>query len=206
MGTQSEPLTLRWANCGPEFNRHEKAQLADRIQKYGEIRVRYAAILIGGIRSFDLQDDEMVRMESIDRALSGGWLTDRTQALLESYYREYSPDSIPIPWLLRYGVAPAHVQHIETLSQRQSFVDGIPDDASCKSLGLIVDKVRPYIDSAERLQPDFRAENVVLWLGYLIEGHKDPRLKAAFARHRPDLNLPDYEALSSAWSKLGLAE
>lgn len=204
MGTQSEPLTLRWPELASELvNLPDVDAVRSMIQKYGETRLLYAAMLADDIQFFD---DAVDRYYFIEQTLRENWLTDATQARLAQFRNPYikAPKRLSIPWRDRY-LLPDHVEDMERLAAWNSMEQGMPRTCIADEYPVDPKRVRPYLDSSGNVIPDLQPENLIIWLHFLMEGHRDPRLAKAFARHRPDLHLSDYERCKSAWVSLGFS-
>ena len=195
-------MKLYW----PEFN-HVLAKLPDRprvralLSTYGEIRLLYAVFLIDGIR---IIDDAVARQEAVANAISANWISDETQERLLEFQTGDSDNRFPIPWIDRY-VLPKHREDIEHLAAWNNMADGVPASILAARFPVDPRKVRPYLGRDGKLIPDLQPENVIIWLHFLVEGSRDSRLARAFALHRPDLLLPNYERYKSDWQSLGFS-
>lgn len=206
--TEIAGLKLHWPELGHVLRTlPDQKRIPALISTYGEIRLLYAIFLVDGIQDIG---DEVIRQEAIVNALAENWLSNATQARLLQFHKWYDerktsgpPNGLPIPWLSRYGVTPQQAPHVEKLSEWQLMGGGYPPEEEESWWSIDKDIVRPFADAIGVLHADLRPDTLIMWLHFLMEGDSDPRLKAAYARHRPDLNLDDYWRCDSAWSALG---
>jgi len=196
----------RWACCGPDFDAWvhgdevEASNLRRLFEKHGEIRVRYAALLMEGLKLDDLPVAE--RMACLKTAVKEKWQAPCTLREHARFWKDGSTE-LPIPWLDRYLDRPTQAMAglITSVSNLTLCVAGKIPLAALKTefaqltqgttaleqpvdLSLLEGKYVP--------QPDFRGDSVQCWLSYLRCGGSDPLLGKAHAKYRPDQHHPTY--------------
>lgn len=208
MGIQSEQLTLHWASCGPDlsaFERVNKLETARLLRQFGEIRVRYAAHLTKNALNSRDPDPALwlrVTVSACDKGLNSTYGMNRTGEVIRHNYRQVSPRwKLPIPWLKLYmpGLTKDEREYVECASVHRG----------TRHLELL-QKFNERIDSAFREQtervflqtPDLRMENVLPWLCFIVEGHKDSELNRAHREFQPHESVRDSASYLKAWDTL----
>lgn len=191
---------LRWRGFGPDWAKLKRlfarADDLERLrQRYGEIRVRYAAILLDGMDCLEGNSGPL-----LERAVEAPWLAPTTVELVARVFSSEGVRFADIPWLQDY---------LPDATPRQRGL--LVELASCSLLGppvepfvevgraavppLVLDEDVQSLNArgATRLQyhlyEDFDGLSVLLWLSFLVDGGKDPWLKRAHDQSPPRYNV-----------------
>ena len=196
----------RWACCGPDFTDwvrrgviEQPAALRTLFQQLGEIRVRYAGLLIEGL---GLAGQEGIT-ETLMAACRDRWMAPTSLRSLSGVLsgQQAFPE---IPWVDRYvrNVRPGMARIISGAAEMACYlspaesvlaahIEGTPQDNERTELAGLVDE--DILSRQYRLHPDFRGETALCWLSYLRDGAQDPLLGKSHARYRPDLHHHGYQ-------------
>lgn len=208
MGTQSESLTLRWASCGPDLAMFERVNVLETtrlLRQYGEIRVRYAAHLTKNALR-DQNPDPALWLRLTVTACDKGWNSayghDRISEILRFHYGRSPPRrDLPIPWLKLYmpGLTKHERGYVETACVHR----GTRDLATFYQFDERTDlEFRHRVDRELSVNPDLQKENVLPWLCFIEEGHKDTQLMDAHREFQPFRSVKEHARYCEAWASL----
>ncbi len=209
---------MKWLDTrSPNLNDFSEAELHQclaLINRYGEIRFRYAACLTEHMVRYNSSGQWLLTIQS---ALKGNWMSSMGAELLaELGLRDTDElgEHFSIPWLNRYSelakTEPAFCQVVSTASMRCvydrrrvfAFLD--EDEGTWTSADNWHNDVlfSGLAKASLRFVPDLQFENVVLWLQYLVDGGRDPQLRRSFDKYRPDLHTEDFPQIKAAFINL----
>jgi hypothetical protein len=201
---------LKWNDSSSpdlrDLSKEERFTVRRLIKEYGEIRFRYAACLTESV----LQPRCKRWLSAVGTALKENWMSASGMTLLADLrfgHPVQATERFYIPWLRRYFDFEDD-GFIKSLSQTSARELLCPRDVLINLCEDQEDQTYDELHGYElmrptlRLHPDLEFRNVVLWLQYLAEGHRDEQLHRAFDKYRPDLNMMDYASITSAYLRL----
>jgi hypothetical protein len=208
MGIQSEQLTLHWASCGPDLSAFERVNMLETarlLRQFGEIRVRYAAHLTKN--ALNRRDpDPALWLRVTVSACDKGWHTAYAQKRISEIIRHnyvglHKRRELPIPWLKLYmpGLTKDQREYVQCASVHR----GTRELENFQMFNERIDSTFRELTESVLLQtPDLRMENVLPWLCFIEEGHKDPQLLDAHREFQPFQSLKEHARYCEAWASL----
>ncbi|MFO0578973.1 MAG: hypothetical protein U1A78_33635 [Polyangia bacterium] len=187
-----------WADCGPAFDSwpdapQHRGELFKLFEEFGELRVRYAGLVVEQMAGSDLLYFSSLREAIVRRWLAPCAITTLIEATACEWQR-----MVPCPWFDDYLEALGCTEEQTRIVRDRVLQAGFRprrfsvEAPDVKHSGLNVEAIfsppAPHDpDPTQRfLRGDLQGDVLVAWTSYLFHGNEDPSLGPAWQRYQPN--------------------